>query len=79
MLSPNQGYFVLPITWVLFPFRVIQLIIGLAVLGISAYHLSLFVPYGITYDVSFPLTPKQLMSDVTFRQAVLEYSQALQH
>jgi hypothetical protein len=51
MSAENNGYSVIPVQGVMLPLRILQLIFGLGVLGISAYHLSLVVPYGITYDV----------------------------
>jgi hypothetical protein len=53
MASANSGYSVVPVQKIFFPLRIIQLLLGVIVLGLSAYHLSLFTGTGYTYDVSF--------------------------
>ncbi|KAF2670940.1 hypothetical protein BT63DRAFT_453311 [Microthyrium microscopicum] len=45
MSSPQNGYSVVPVQKVFLPLRIVQLILGVAVLGISAYHLSLYAAY----------------------------------
>ena len=52
MSSARAGYSVVPVPKAFFPLRIVQLVFGLIVLGISAYHVSLYSGTGYSYDVS---------------------------
>jgi len=60
---PGSGYTVVPVQKAFTALRIIQVIIGVAILGLSCYPVSLTSGYGSAYifEVSIPLLPAHLI------------------
>jgi hypothetical protein len=61
-MSSAAGYSIVPIQKVIIPLRIIQLVFGLVVLGISAYQVSLYAGSGYSSDVSPVYVKKHTIS-----------------